>query len=37
MWLRFENGTQGIVRLDLEGLTGVLEPLRREEFLRQVS
>jgi hypothetical protein len=34
--VRFKDGLEGIVSLHLEQLTGALEPLRDEDFFRQV-
>ena len=36
LFVRFKDGTQGVVRLRKEQLTGVLEPLRDPTFFRQV-
>src|SRR5258708_4916853 len=36
LWLRFADGVTGTVRLDADGFTGVLEPLRNPEFFEQV-
>ena len=34
--VRFKDGTQGVVRLSQEQLTGVLEPLRNRTFFQKV-
>ncbi len=34
--VRFADGTSGNVRFEASHLTGVFEPLRNEEFFRQV-
>lgn len=36
LFVRFKDGTEGLVRLGEEQLTGVLEPLRDERFFAQV-
>ena len=36
LFVRFKDGLEAIVRLHQEQLTGVLEPLRDENFFKQV-
>jgi hypothetical protein len=36
LFVRFKDGTSGLVRLREEQLTGALEPLRDEQFFEQV-
>jgi Protein of unknown function (DUF2442) len=36
LFVRFRDGSEGIVRLHQEQLTGALEPLRDENFFKQV-
>jgi hypothetical protein len=36
LWVRFADGLSGVVRLNLEDLTGVLGPLRDPEFFGRV-
>jgi hypothetical protein len=36
LFVRFKDGTSGLVRLREEQLTGALEPLRDERFFEQV-
>ena len=35
LWVRFADGTSGLVRLNREDLTGVLAPLLDPEFFRK--
>lgn len=37
LWLRFADGVNGIVQLNSDEFTGVLEPLRDPEFFDQVG
>ncbi len=36
LFVRFKDGTSGLIRVRDEQLTGVLEPLRDERFFQQV-
>ena len=36
LFVRFKDGLEGLVRLRQEQMTGTLEPLRDENFFRQV-